>query len=428
MSSTERFRKILSVVRASRAFKIALALALGALAIEAAAYVWYGIAYGAFYGAGEALRLEKPSPTAEVAKSRERPGLRVQPFSGFTTGLPSDDRNTHPPRQGGDAIVIGVFGGYFADGVAGPLQQAVAQRLSQVGVDVAPLVVDLAIGYGRQPQQLMAAISRLAHGGDFDIVVNLDGMDDMSPLGNDELLALAPEVIGGTAAAVARHVAVYGLREERRRILRTSEGSRLRLSAVFGVAQRGRLDRLEREIRELDGAAAKRRDSLHQNRRREPTSGERLAAAARLWYRSSVMMGTVARAAGADYYHVLQPSQYIAGSKRLTAQERTDAFDPQVARDNRYAAMHPVLIQLGREMARQGTAFVDLTGVFRNSDETLYGDFRRLNDRGNALLARSIVPHLEPSLIAKANAKRRAPPGSAPASASDVLEGAADSA
>lgn len=420
-SSKGLFRNVLNVVRASRAFKIGLALALGALAVEAVAYVWYGIAFGAFYGAGVALRSEELSPANKPTDWRERTGLRVQPFSGFTTGSPSDERNTHPPHQGGDAIVIGVFGGYFADGVAWPLQQAVAQRLSQLAVDAEPVVVDLAIGHGRQPQQLMTAINRLAHGGNFDIVVNLDGVDDMSPLGADELLALAPDVIGGTENAMARQLAADVLREERRRLLRTGQGW-LRLSAVFGLAHSSRLDRLESEIRELDAVVAKRRSSLHRNRRWEPTSREQLAAAARLWYRSSMMTSRIARAAGADYYHFLQPSQYMAGSKRLTEQERADAFDPEAARDNRYASMYSVLLQLGREMAEHGTVFVDLTGAFRDSDETLYKDFQRLNDLGSALLAESIVPHIEPSIVAKARAMRQATPDSAGETASDALQ------
>jgi len=396
VSSTGRFRNILSVVRASRAFKIAVALALGALAIEAAAYIWYGTAHGVFYGAGKVFRSLALSPTAERASWWERDGRRVQPFAGFTAAWPLDDRNLHPPRQGGDAIVVGLFGGHFADGIARPLKQAVAQRLSEMGVDVEPVVVDLAIGQGRQPQQLLTAINQLAHGVRLDIVVNLDGVDDLSPLGNDELLALAPEIIGGTATAMEQLVAGEALREERRRALRTGQGW-LGFSAAFGLTLRSRIDRLESDIRDVD-AAVKRRDSLRHLRREALTVREDLFDAARLWYRSSVMMGRVAQAAGADYYHVLQPSPYIAGSKQLTEQERAEAFDPNDYRGNRYAAMYPVLVQLGREMAKHGVAFVDLTGAFRESGETLYADSWNLTAHGNALLVEGIVPHIEPSI------------------------------
>ena len=221
---------------------------MGALAIEAAAHIWYGAAHGVFYGAGKVFRAQQ-SPTAESTSWQERLGWRVQPFSGFTTRSPSDERNIHPPRQGGDAIVIGVFGGYFADEVARPLRRAVAQRLSEIGVDVEPVVVDLAVAWGRQPQQLMTAINQTAHGARFDIVVNLDGVDDLSPLGNDELLTLAPEVIGGTATAMEQYVAAQALREERRRVLHTGQGW-LGFSAAFGLALRNRIDRLERDIDE----------------------------------------------------------------------------------------------------------------------------------------------------------------------------------
>ena len=410
---------MLGAVRATRAFKVVLALALGALAIEAVAYVWYGIAAGAFYGAGTVFRTEALSPPAEQAEWWERGGLRVQPFTGFTDPRPWDERNVHPPRHEGSVIAIGIFGGYVANGVAQALRQAVAARLPEIGVDVEPVVVDLAIGHGRQPQQLMSAINRLAHGEHFDVVVNLDGLDDMSPLDLDELLAFAPEVIGGTAAAMERYIAATALREERRRVLRAAQGWP-GFSAAFGLALRSRLDGLESDIREHDAAAGKRRDSW-QNRREALTPHEALFAAARLWYRSSVLTSRLAQAAGADYYHFLQPSRYVSGSERPTAGESADVFAPNLAPEERYAAMHPVLVQLGREMTRHGTTFVDLTGAFRGSDETLYADPVHLNQLGKSLLAQHIVPYIVPSIVARARALGRTS-DSPRATISDVLQ------
>ena len=410
---------MLGAVRATRAFKVVLALALGALAIEAVAYVWYGIAAGAFYGAGAVFRAEALSPTAEHADWWERGGLRVQPFTGFTDPRPWDERNIHPPRHEGPAIFIGILGGYVAEGVAQSLRQAVAARLSEIGADIEPVVVDLAIGHARQPQQLMSAVNQLAHGAHFDVIVNLDGLDDMSPLDPDELLALAPEVIGGTAAAMERYIAATALREERRRVLRTAQGWP-GFSAAFGLALRSRLDGLEGDIREHDAAAGKRRDSW-QNRREALTPREALFAAARLWYRSSVLTGRLAQAAGADYYHFLQPSRYVSGNERPTAGESTDVFAPDLSREARYAAMHPTLVQLGREMTRYGTTFVDLTGAFRGSDQALYAGTVRLSRLGNALLARRIVPHIEPSIVARARALGRTSE-SPRARGSDVLQ------
>ena len=410
---------MLGAVRATRTFKIVLALMLGALAIETVAYVWYGIAAGAFYGAGAVFRTEDLSPPAEHAGWWERDRMRVQPFTGFTDFGPSDERNIHPPRHEGPAIVIGVLGGYVANGVAQSLRQAVAARLSEIGVDIEPLVVDLAIGQGRQPQQLMSAINLLAHGGHFDVVVNLDGLDDMSPLDPDELLAFAPEVIGGTAAAMERYVAATALREERRRVLRTAQGW-LGFSAAFGLALRSRLDGLESDIREY-GAAAGKRPDLRQNGREALTPREALFAAARLWYRSSVLTGRLAQAAGADYYHFLQPSRYVSGSERPTIEESADVLAPDLSREARYAAMHPVLVQLGREMTRQGTTFVDLTSALRVSDETLYAGAMHLSHRGNALLAQRIATHIEPSIVARARALDRTS-DSPRGTVSDVLQ------
>ena len=67
-----------------------------------------------------------------------------------------------------------------------------------------------------------------------------------------------------------------------------------------------------------------------------------------LWERSSLAMSRLAEASGLAYLHVLQPNQYVLGSKPLSREERAllDPTDPwaRAARSG-----YPRLIERGLE-------------------------------------------------------------------------------
>ena len=113
----------------------------------------------------------------------------------------------------------------------------------------------------------------------------------------------------------------------------------------------------------------------------------------------------MATAAGADYYHFLQPSQYIPGSKPLSPEELQFAYGETQQRRGNYAETYPLLVQYGQELQQRGVNYFDLTGIFRDHPETLYNDrCCHLNDRGNELLAAAIVQRMAPALLRRGQA------------------------
>jgi hypothetical protein len=93
-----------------------------------------------------------------------------------------------------------------------------------------------------------------------------------------------------------------------------------------------------------------------------------------LWERGSRLMAAAAVQAGAGYLHVLQPNQYVEGSKVLTPAETEHAYDRRSEFAKGVRRGYPLLLQRGQEMTEDGISFHDLSMLFRGRQETLYVD------------------------------------------------------
>ena len=103
-------------------------------------------------------------------------------------------------------------------------------------------------------------------------------------------------------------------------------------------------------------------------------------------------MNDVAERNGMEYYHFLQPNQYLPGSKPLSNQEMAKAYLPDTPRARNVRNVYPLLIRQGRYLSNHGVRFFDLTQIFRDNHETLYrDDCCHFNRRGYELLAEAML-------------------------------------
>jgi hypothetical protein len=303
-------------------------------------------------------------------------------------------------------VTIAFVGGSFAVAFAEHGAPRLIARLSELpafrGKTLVPL--NLAVGGYKQPQQLMSIAYLLSLGAELDLLVNLDGFNDV--------------VLHPTENAPARVSPAFP-RRWHRRIDGTLQGGALRLMVVRVQLEQQRatlarafsispwqhlnlanlvyvlLDRgLERRVAETDhqllgheqatGIAA-------------PTNGpeisfasetEMLAHLASLWQRSSRLLDRLARAGGTRYYHFLQPNQYVPGTKPMGPEERARAWIANHTYGRLVAAGYPMLQRAGRDLQADGVRFVDLTGAFAGHAEPLYIDACcHVGERGNAIVA-----------------------------------------
>ena len=390
-------------------------LLLTLLVLEGMARLAYYAAYGTGYGGGLADPINLTPPPVPVVSPDSpeyfEPRWIMHPFYGSTAGSPRHDLNAMPPRQRrADTVVVGLLGGSVAADVKPYLEVALERWFAAKELPRRPAVFDLALGGSKQPTQTMIVTNTLLLGGEFDLIVNLDGFNELN---SGALRNIRPELFPQHARQ--NRAGAEFLLAGRLRALRGEQGRRavagatspLRWSALFGLANRYQQERIAAEIirlnQQLTAPAADDAQELPERRRqrniqrRRERQGAALQESARLWYRSSVMLARLAAGAGADYYHFLQPNQYVPDSKPLSAWEREFAW---AAGAQSYVRLgYPPLQEVGRDLQSQGVNYFDLTGIFADRPETLYRDTCcHLNERGNQLLAAEMVRLMTPAL------------------------------
>ena len=105
-------------------------------------------------------------------------------------------------------------------------------------------------------------------------------------------------------------------------------------------------------------------------------------------------MNTLAKANNFDYFHFLQPNQYVKNSKKLTEWEQRytfyygDDYTYKIAVEYGY----PFLLAYGENLIEQNVNFTDLTMIFEQITETAYEDMCcHVNKFGNDIVAKKIA-------------------------------------
>lgn len=113
-----------------------------------------------------------------------------------------------------------------------------------------------------------------------------------------------------------------------------------------------------------------------------------------VWRQGSMQLSQLAAANGFSYFHFLQPNQYMAGSKNFTPREREIAFVTSTtppAHGVSLSKTYPRLIAQMPAMRERGANVYDLTGIFKKTREDIYIDnCCHVNELGNVLLAENI--------------------------------------
>ena len=337
----------------------------------------------------------------------------VHPYLGYVYD-PSVERSASPhgisdvspvQRRSAGKVIVGIFGGSFADDIAYGMTEELADRLTAAFPGREFVFVKATIGGYKQPQQLMALNYFMALGGEFDVVINLDGFNDVALPGLENVPNTNPffprqwhlrmRTVPDTEflTTVGKIKFWDSLSEQWTGVFRTGP---LRYSVTANtiwrigdqllynqaVANRALLPQMSA----VNGYAAAGPPAAYAN------DTEMYQALARLWAESSYQMHALSAARGIRYFHFLQPNQYVDGSKPMEADERRVA----IREDHPYAASvrkgYPALRARGEELVRRGVHFVDLTSIYANTREALYRDnCCHVNDAGRRIVVEAIA-------------------------------------
>lgn len=348
----------------------------------------------------------------------------VHPYFGFTNNPRANPRvNDYGffgplPRCPGlvapdDGVVsVALFGGSVANNVANELAANLQRELPRLERFRGKTVEfhGLAIAAMKQPQQLLVQTYFASLGAHFDVVIVLDGFNEivltrrLADVGVFPLLPQNWPVRAGGVTDVEDAVEIgrlFAAEHDRADLARRFSHPWLLHSVTANVIWHF-LDRgARREI-------AERREAVQRMLGRTSRSGgrwgvigprwpletgaETVAWFAGHWGRCSRAMGELTARGGGEYFHFLQPNQYVPGSKRFTEEERRVAIEQKPRYREIVELGYPMLSRAGAALAADGIRFHDLTMMFADVEESVYRDTCcHLNAHGDDLLAAEIT-------------------------------------
>jgi len=403
-----------------------MALALGWLVCELGIFLGYWIWNGSPFSWVEAQSLRS---VLMSRLSATNPTPQVHPYVGFVwepgtesgvvresddTQVPVsnfgyiDDKAPLQPRAPGK-VVTAVVGGSVASFFAVNGTARLEEKLSQAPIFRGKqfVFVNLAIGGYKQPQQLMTLAYLLSIGAQFDIVINIDGFNEVAlyELENQSRHVYPPfprswhTRIGSNDPMLgASRNQIQSIELERARLARMQSGFPWRYSILCNVAWRLWDDRLDRRTYEI--AEDHFRSNQHRRAPYAVTGPSREFASkaelyeflAEIWSNSSSAIDALCGGKGIRYFHFLQPNQYLPGSKPMDDEEKRTAIAPEHPYRIGVETGYPILQQLGEDLRREGVRFHDLTRLFAGRPEHIYrDDCCHLNQLGNELMAEAIA-------------------------------------
>ena len=344
----------------------------------------------------------------------------IHPYLGFVRANGREindfgfiDTNKENPirKKGADTLIVGLFGGsvaenfYFWEGgqIAKELQSMAGNNKKKV------IIVSTALGGYKQPQQLLALTYLLSLGAEFDIIINIDGFNEVNGgMGNaaQDIYAYYPQNWYSRIGPLldprfVQDVGELTLRQKKRTtFLRIIDSTPLKYSysvnliwVIYDRLTQSNIASLRKKILTHNSGRQKKDRSTLFGPKNVLEDTVLYADIARQWAESSAQMNKIARQNGSMYFHFLQPNQYL-DRKKLSQDELVNAFDTNKKNSlrNNVIQGYPYLIAEGGRLKRDGVAFFDETNIFNNSNETLYIDTCcHFNKAGSDILLKEII-------------------------------------
>lgn len=328
-------------------------------------------------------------------------------FSGNEGGVPfvSD-----PGR-----LRILVTGGSFAEGLsAKEFLERAFNRIAAGRVKKQVSIFGAAMEGYKQPQQALTLAFFLTIGAKFDLVINIDGFNEVVlPYRDNYVVKDYPFFprswhlrIGGKGSAAAVAGEMSYLNERKERMLASLSRNAVYRSAAAGLVAEWRLNDVTKRIADLstriDG------DSLTFEQSGPFVGGlnmeDVVAQGVDVWSRSSLLMKSMADGHHIEYFHVLQPNQYARDSKVFSEEEKAWLVKPEDPVGRIATVGYPLLIERGRALVKSVPTYIDATRLFTDERRTVYADnCCHLNRLGYELMADFVAREV----IARSEAFRR---------------------
>jgi hypothetical protein len=344
--------------------------------------------------------VQDPSPSSGQVRHSDG---KTMPISNF--GYVDDKDPIHKREPG--KVIVGILGGSVANffGVNGVHRLEEVLKTSPEFAGKEFVFVNVALGGYKQPQQLTTLAYLTALGAEFDLVLNIDGFNEVAlhelenaghhvfpafPRSWHARVGLNDPKLGKAKAAMS------AIEESRNAWARWASDAPWRWSILANLVWTLRDRRLERDAYELVKAHQELKGRSEPYVATGPARefadrDELFETMTSIWSNSSLGLLALCRQSGTRYYHFLQPNQYDADSKPMDAAERGVAFNEDHPYRKGVQAGYPRLRRNAQTLRDRGVAFHDLTALFRDHPESLYiDDCCHFNQQGLDIMAEAI--------------------------------------
>jgi len=339
----------------------------------------------------------------------------------------------------GRSLNIAILGGSFAK-QAGKRKRALSAALRKSPEYSNRNIRIFGLGEGgyKQPQQLFTLLYFLSLGSRFDMVINIDGYNEIClpimtnipknvfPLYPYDWLKRVHDFKETELLSLVGEISY--LLDRRMELAQRASDSFFNYSVIFNIywdyADKKLADEYTRrtlayQTMELDKTErlSYRATGPSFNLKKEKQIYSFLAEH---WKRCSTLINSICNANGMEYFHFLQPNQYVENSKIMGRFERKIAINNRHPRKKCVAGGYPVLQRKAEQLLENRINFHDFTMIFSDIEKPLYEDSCcHLNNEGYDIfwdrVADAIIQYQE-------NGRNPAKSGTSPAPQKDGRE------
>lgn len=333
-------------------------------------------------------------------------------------------------------LIVAVGGGSLAAFAGAWGKSAFKEELKKIPAfkDKQIVVINLGQPGYKQPQLLLVVNDLLAQGGHIDLLINLDGFNEIAlPMAHRSLnqgqSIFFPQCWRMTAEtqwtkeqlfAVARWNSYIDSRQKAARFfsrfpLSWSVTANLywKIQDAYKYKQQIICERQlteRKNVGEITSTGQVRATSDNHSFlgpwKNYSNYRELYLDITRHWIRCSILLNNTIEGQGGVYFHFLQPNQYFAGSKPMLAEEKFAAFNPDSPYRQEVERGYPYLRAAGEYLSNLGFPFSDLTYLFKEVETPLYMDnCCHLNREGVDRMARFMVKVIADTLTDNGNRK-----------------------
>jgi hypothetical protein len=409
---------------------------LAAVELAGVAYFYWSTGRLIYLGRGSAAAVEPAPPVPE-----KRIRHRLHPYFGFAgpydqqvgslytnnLGFLQREPVTIPFTPSANDVVVAVFGGSVAEklviGDAGglPLREALQRRPIMAGKNV--VLLNLAQGAAKQPQQLLTLAYLLGLGQRIDLVINIDGFNEFTMAYENHRLGLDPALpaaqmmvpllmeIADAPSSGRYYELVARMLSSREAVARSSQALRSVRTGIGLVTAYVRAT----WSRKTYSKAVREYSTLMMDSRNWFALRERVGldvpvripdaqifpALFDLWLRSSQQMRILTEAQKGHYLHVIQPNQFYS-KHPFTPREREIALSQQEAAGYRQGVERGYALLAARDAILQSNAIVSGVALFDDVADEVYSDnCCHYTGKGETLLAEFVAARAEQRLAAE---------------------------